>query len=209
MTTDALSLLTAMHLADSSFPSGLFAFSWGLEAALAEGQASPGDLAGWIGAELHGRWHPFDRVALAGGWRCTGAELEDWDALVDASIPAEAQRQQSLQAGAALAASARRIGLALGEGHAPVVHGRFLRLSGLDLPPALAVSAMGMVQGLASAAVRLGRVGAVAVQRDLLAMLPRIAALTDPPGTDDLPASFAPISDIALMRPPVSRLFVN
>lgn len=209
MTTDTLSLLTAMHLADSSFPSGLFAFSWGLEAALVEGQASPGDLAGWIGAELHGRWHPFDRVALAGGWRCTGAALPDWDALVDASIPAEAQRQQSLQAGAALAASARRIGLALAEGHAPVVHGRFLRLSGLDLPQALAVSAMGMVRGLASAAVRLGRVGAVAVQRDLLAMLPRIAALTDPPGTDDLPASFAPISDIALMRPPVSRLFVN
>lgn len=209
MTADALPLLTAMHLADSSFPSGLFAFSWGLEAALAEGQADPRNLAGWIGAELHGRWHPFDRVALAGGWRLEGTTLTEWDALVDTSIPAEAQRQQSLQAGAALAASARRIGLPLEDGHAPVVHGRFLRLSGLDLPGALAVSAMGMARGLASAAVRLGRVGAVGVQRDLRALLPHIAALTDPPGPGDLPASFAPISDIALMRPLVSRLFVN
>ncbi len=209
MTPDALPLLRAMHLADSAFPSGLFAFSWGLETALTEGHADPRDLTGWITAELHGRWRPFDRVALAGGWRHHGAALADWDALVDASIPAETQRQQSVQAGAALAASARRMGVALDGAHAPVAHGRFLRLSGLDLHDALAVSAMGMARGLASAAVRLGRVGAVAIQRDMLALLPAIAALTDPPAPDALPASFAPLSDIALMRPLSARLFVN
>lgn len=209
MNTDALPLLTAMHLADSAFPTGLFAFSWGLESALAEGQADPRHLTRWIEAELHGRWHPFDRVALAGGWRLDGAALGDWDALVDASIPAEAQRQQSLQAGAALVASARRMGVALEEGHAPVVHGRFLRLSGLDLSAALAVSAIGMARGLASAAVRLGRIGAVGIQGELLRLLPVISPLTQPPDPAELPGGFSPISDIALMRPISARLFIN
>lgn len=209
MTAEALSLLTALHLADSAFPTGLFAFSWGLEAALAEGQANPHDLVGWITTELNGRWYPFDRIALAGGWHRHGDTLAEWNALVDASMPVEGQRQHSLQAGAALAASARRIGVPMKDGHASVVHGRFLHLTGLDLRAALSVSAIGMARGLTSAAVRLGRVGAVAVQRDLLALLPTIATLIQPPDKDALPASFAPISDIALMRPQETRLFVN
>lgn len=211
---DAPALLMALHLADSGFPSGLFAFSWGLEAALAEGQADARDLQGWIASELCGRWYPFDRVALAGGWRLRGAALADWNRQIDRAIPAEAQRQQSLQAGAALMTAAARMGIRVdpaldGAGHAPVVHGQILAASGLDLPTALAVSAMATARGMGSAAVRLGRAGAVGVQRDLRDLLPLIADLATPPDPATLPASFAPISDIALMRPLPGRLFVN
>ncbi|CAM3251572.1 urease accessory protein UreF [Paracoccus nototheniae] len=208
-------LLTALYLGDSAYPSGVFAFSWGLEVALAEGQADPHGLADWIGAELSGRWHPFDRVALAGGFRAVGQDLAAWNGLVDEAIPADPQRLQSLQAGAALIASARRMGIdpdaALDPDatHAPVAHGHVLARAGMELAPALAVSGMGMARGLASAALRLGRVGAVAVQRDLRGLIPLIARLATVPDPGDRPASFAPLSDIALMRPLAGRLFVN
>lgn len=211
----AEALLTALYLGDSAYPSGVFAFSWGLEGALAEGQADPHRLAAWIGAELTGRWHPFDRVALAGGYRAAGADLVAWNRLVDESIPAEPQRQNSMQAGAALMASARRMGIGLDPAldpdatHAPVAHGQVLARAGMDLAPALALSGMGMARGLASAALRMGRVGAVGVQRDLRGLIPLIARLATEPGADDRPASFAPLSDIALMRPLAGRLFVN
>lgn len=213
MRTEAL--LTALHLGDSGYPSGLFAFSWGLEVALADGQADPRRLADWIAAELIGRWHPFDRVALAGGYRLAGADLEAWNALVDESLPAEPQRLQSIQAGAALMASAGRMGIVLDPAldpaatHAPVAHGQVLAQAGLELVPSLALSSAGMARGLASAAMRLGRVGAVAVQRDLRGLIPLIARLATVPDAQDRPASFSPLSDIALMRPLEGRLFVN
>lgn len=68
-------LLRALHFADSAFPSGGFAFSWGLETLLAEGRADGRNLRGWIAAELRGRWHQFDRVALAGGFWHSGVAL--------------------------------------------------------------------------------------------------------------------------------------
>lgn len=215
-----LPLVRAMQLADSGFPSGVFAFSWGLESALADGRVDRHSLSGWVLAELQGRWHGFDRLALAGGFRATGAALGDWFATIDRLMPVERLRGASVQAGEALFASARalRIGLdpaaiaaeRAGLGHFAVVHGHFLAVSGLDLAAALAVSALAMARGCFSAAVRLGATGAIAMQRELAALTPAIAALAaDLPVPGTLPAGFSPLSDIALMRPRDGRLFIN
>ena len=74
----SLSTIRAMQLADSGFPSGVFAYSWGLEAALADGQVCKRTLSDWVAAELRTRWFRFDRVALAGGHRLASETLTDW-----------------------------------------------------------------------------------------------------------------------------------
>ncbi|MEI4472082.1 urease accessory protein UreF [Frigidibacter sp. MR17.24] len=218
--TDALRLARMLQFADSAFPGGGFAFSWGLETALAEGTADRRDLRAWIAQDLRGRWHPFDRLVLAGGHRLAGAALADWAATVDAHVALERQRQASLQSGEALIAAARAIGLPCdpviealrdrGHGHFALVHGHLLRGAGLDLAAALVVSASGAARQALSVAVRLNALGAIGTQRELLALQPLIAALAGdlPDGTEPL-SSFAPLAEIALMRPRPDRLFVN
>ncbi|EIE51446.1 urease accessory protein UreF [Citreicella sp. 357] len=211
--------IRAMQLADSGFPSGVFAFSWGLESALADGQVCKRTLADWIAAELRTRWYRFDRMALAGGHRLTGAMLTDWFHTVDTLMPAEAPRRDSTHAGDALFASACALRIELdpgakaaqaqGIGHFSVTHGVFLRACGLDLPNALATSALSMARGAFSAAVRLGVAGAISTQADLLALAPLIAELATEPDPAALPASGMPLSDVALMRPRSGRLFIN
>lgn len=206
-----MSLLSALQFADSAFPGGGFAFSGGLEQALAEGRADPKRLEDWVTVELVGRWHPFDRLAVAGGYRAP----EAWDRRVDESIACEAARRHSLQAGAAMLASARTIGLGLAVdpahgGHAAVVLGHMLQRAGLSLAEALAVSVTGAARAPLSAALRLGRLGAVGMQRSLLSLAPLMARLSAdlPDGEEELSA-FAPLSEIAMMRPASGRLFVN
>ena len=220
MSAESLPVIRAMQLADSGFPSGVFAFSWGLESALADGQVDRHSLCDWVATELRTRWHGFDRVALAGGHRLSGAALAAWCETIDTMMPVERLRRDSVQAGEALFASARAVRIALdpgateaeraGTGHFPVVHGDFLRACGLDLPTALMTSAYGMARGAFSAAVRLGVSSAIATQRDLLALAPLLAELSaDIPDDDALPSGFMPLSDIALMRPRDGRLFIN
>lgn len=215
----SLATIRAMQLADSGFPSGAFGWSWGLESALADGQVCKRSLADWVALDLRTRWHRFDRVALAGGFRRTGDALAGWFETVDALMPVDRQRRDSTQAGDALFASARALRIAVdpgalaaqaaGVGHFAVAHGTFLRACGLDLGAALETSALSLARGAFSAAVRLGLAGAITTQRDLLALAPLIAELAGPPGPDDLPAGTMPLSDVALMRPRQGRLFMN
>lgn len=203
----SLSLLAALQVGDSAFPSGGFAQSWGLETALRDGQADRASLGAWIEAELLDRWAPFDRVALTLGW--DGAP--DHAGTVAAAYWSETALARSEEAGAAALGAARRIGLAPLPAAAPLplAQAAIFRAAGLALPEALAVSAHLAAQGLASAAVRLGVVGALAVQATLRALRPALAAAARPPAPGTLPAAFAPLSDIALVRPRADRLFVT
>ena len=215
----SLSTIRAMQLADSGFPSGVFAYSWGLEAALADGQVCKRTLSDWVAAELRTRWFRFDRVALAGGHRLASETLTDWFHTVDTLMPVERNRRESTEAGDALFASARALRItmdpgaeaaqATGTGHFSVAHGVFLRACGLTLTEALETSALSMARGAFSAAVRLGVSGAITTQRDLLGLAPLIAELAVSPAPDDLPSGFMPLSDVALMRPHEGRLFIN
>lgn len=215
-------LVTALQLGDSAFPTGAFAYSWGMETLLADAQLQRRDLAGFVETELSGRWHGIDRPALAGGWRAESiADLEDWDAQVDLSLWSEAQRRASQEAGAATLAAATRLELAGAReirasvtegrmaGHFPVLTGALHRGAGLGLTTALLVAAQGFLRGLLSAAVRLGQTGALEAQRIARALAPKLVDMARPPAPGILPQGFSPMTDIALMRPHAARLFVN
>ncbi|MEM9048227.1 MAG: urease accessory UreF family protein [Pseudomonadota bacterium] len=206
-----LTLLTALQLGDAGFPSGGFAHSWGLETALRDGRLDRASLPAWMEVEICDRWAPFDRVALVGAWMRAASGRAGWADTVDAAYWSETHRQRSLEAGAALLVTARRMGLSPlpAEAHLPIAQAALFRAAGLDLVTALAVSAHQAAQTLASAAVRLNLIGAVAVQAVLRDLRPLLAAAAVPPAADALPTSFAPLSDIALMRPHADRLFVT
>ena len=58
-------LLLALQHGDSAFPSGGFAFSWGLEELVRDGWVGTADdLSGFLHDLLANRWQGFDRTAV-------------------------------------------------------------------------------------------------------------------------------------------------
>ncbi|MEM7742435.1 MAG: urease accessory UreF family protein [Pseudomonadota bacterium] len=216
MTAD---LLRALQLADSGFPSGGFAYSWGLEAAAESGYVTRASFGTWLEAEMLGRWAEFDRIVLADAYRADDPLLVD--AETDLLFLAEPLRAKSAEAGQAFLSAHARLGdpIAIrfrnavldGEaaGHLPVAQGAVFRSMDVDLVLALAAAAHSAAQGLTSAAVRLGLVGALEGQAVLRDLHPRLAPVTTPPSAGAVPASFAPISEIAMMQPADGQLFAN
>ena len=211
-----LSLLPALQQADAAFPSGGFAFSNGVEGLDAMGAPLDGPaLAGVMEAVLRHRWAPSDRIALVQAWRA-GSDLarlaEIGRALEAATLP-ESLRRGSRRNGAALLAAHVRLGTpgatalhaALQAetilGHLPVLQGALWRAAGLDEDAATQVSGYTVASGLASAAVRLGCLGALPAQAALRDALPLIAALSrgPVPGIDRLGGGL-PWLDIACAR---------
>ena len=74
---DVFGLLAALQHGDSQFPSGGFAFSWGLEGLLADGLMAREDLAGFIEGQFCHRWGGFERVVIAQAHGLAG-DLLDW-----------------------------------------------------------------------------------------------------------------------------------
>lgn len=215
-------LLTVLQHGDSLFPSGAFGFSWGLEGMLAEGMLTAADLPAAIPLLLHNRWSPFDRVAVARAWRAAdsgeGQALALLDLELEAALLAPVERAGSVRAGAALLAGHRRLGTPGAadlqariregglRGHRPLVEGVLWQGLGLAEPQALALSAYGFAAALCSAAVRLGRLGALEQQAILAAALPAIAeGIEGGFPAEGMPAlgSFNPLAEIAMMRQPL------
>jgi urease accessory protein len=226
---EAGALLAALQLGDGQFPGGGFAFSWGLESLVADGEVSRADWAGFVEGQLRGRWATADRVLLAHAHAAArGADplpaLRELDALAEASAIAEAARLGSRRAGRALLGTHARLGTpgaaalkVVAEagrlhGHLPVVQGAVLAGAGLDEATALAVGAYTAASGLGTAAVRLGLVGHLDAQRALASLRPAIAALVSAPCPPlEALCTAVPLADVALMRHPdrALRLFSN
>jgi urease accessory protein len=207
----ALALATALQIGDSQFPAGGFAFSWGLEALWRAGRVDRGGFAAFLTAQLHGRWARFDRPVVA------AAHAGERDGRIALDLEVEAMswsaplRDGSRRAGGALLATHARLltpgaadyreAVVAGRapGHLPVVQGLVGAGLGLDGTSTLVLSASGFAGGLASAAVRLGIVGALAAQQHLSALRPVLADLASaaPPAA---PASFSPLSEIGMGR---------
>jgi len=219
-------LLSALQHADSLFPSGAYAFSWGLEGLARDGRIGRADLAAFIEGQLRHRWAEVDRplTALAHGLAGRIEDLVDLDRWADALAVVAAQREGSRRIGAALlsihaaletpGASAYREQVLAGRapGHAPVVAGLVLAGAGLPLDPALAAAAHAFAAALASAAIRLGLAGHVDAQTALSrARLAIAEAIRRPVPERHEIASFAPVCDIAMMRHAAqdARLFAN
>lgn len=134
--TALASRLTALQQADSFFPGGAVAWSWGLETLLADGRLGADDsasgnrrrrgirhqrsasLLGFIQGQLRHRWGSFDRAFLLAAWQAADdhQQLQSLDQRIEAMTLAAELRQGS-----------RRLGLSMLGVHA-----------GLDTPGAAA-----------------------------------------------------------------------
>jgi len=223
--TDMRARLTLLQVSDSSFPSGAFAFSHGLEGLLRDGKVTGrASIEAILTDQVIPRWLDFDRVFVSRA-HTAGAEpdqLTAIDADCDVRSTAPALRNASLSIGRSLLTSHSRMKTPgasawhaevvrrTGCGHAAVVQGAMGRACGLDLHSVVVGALYGQVAGVTSAAIRLGKVGALEAQ----AMLGRVlAAAADGLGTPcpAVPAGFAPLIDIAAQRAPRghARLFAN
>lgn len=227
MTSASLDMLLALQHGDSAFPSGGFAFSQGLESASQlEDHLGPFDLETFIRSQIRHRWAGADCVAMIRSHRLGGdlAATMALDHEVEASTPVEPLRLGSRRNGMALltahdrmatpqASSYRKM---VREGRAPghmaVAQGLVWRGIGLDEASAVTVSGYQCIMALATAAIRLGIVGAIEAQCIVGRTLP-VVAETSPGdiGDDDRLSSFVPLAEIAVLLHGRSeqRLFSN
>jgi urease accessory protein len=221
------SLLGALQYADSFFPSGSIAFSWGLETLRADGEiASPDQVAQFLEGQLAHRWATFDAPVLVAAMRAGGRfdRLADLDDLVEAMTLATELRDGSRRAGASLlkvhaglgtpgAADFRQtIAQRKARGHLPVVQGLLWSATGLSEEACRAVSAHTLCTGIVGAALRLGLIGHLDAQKILLQVRPVLVDLLKLPASpaEELYA-YTPHAEIAAMRHEIqdSRLFAN
>ncbi|HEX9450925.1 MAG TPA: urease accessory UreF family protein [Burkholderiales bacterium] len=221
------SLLGALQYADSFFPSGSIAFSWGLETLRADGEiASPDQVAQFLEGQLAHRWATFDAPVLVAAMRAGGRfdRLADLDDLAEAMTLATELRDGSRRAGASLlkvhtglgtpgAADYRQaIAQRKARGHLPVVQGLLWNATGLSEEACRAVSAHTLCTGIVGAALRLGLIGHLDAQKILLQVRPVLVELLQLPVGDAVELyAYTPHAEIAAMRHEVqdSRLFAN
>jgi urease accessory protein len=225
--SDPAALLLALRHADGTFPSGGFAFSQGLEARAAlAADFGPFDLTAFLADQVVRRWAGADRVALVRAHRAQ-ADLDLVAAIddeVEASTASEHLRAGSRRNGVAfLTAHARlatpgagayrqRVRAGAAPGHVAVVQGLLWARLGLDETTASAMGGHVALIGPATAAIRLGLVGAIEAQAAIAAVTADLAAVCRRPVDDDQPFSaFLPVVEIACARHATGdlRLFSN
>jgi len=224
---ESYSLLGALQFADSFFPSGSIAFSWGLETLRADGEiVSAEQVAQFLEGKLVHRWASFDAPVLVSAIRADAKfdRLEVLDHLVEAMTLAPELREGSRRAGASLlkvhsglgtpgADEYRRsIAQRKARGHLPVVQGMLWNATGLSEEACRAVSAHTLCTGIVGAALRLGFIGHLDAQKILLQVRPVLVELLRlPAGDAEALYAYAPHAEIAAMRHEGqdSRLFAN
>jgi urease accessory protein len=211
-----LSVLQAIWQADGTFPSGAFAFSYGVEGVVAlRSQCDEAALAQLTTTILCQRWATCDRVALVRAFRAGGDldGLAGIDQAVEAATFGDKSREGSRRNGASFLAAHARLGeptaLRLRQavrsgvclGHIAVMQGAVWQAIGLDEKLAEIASAYGVASGVTAAVVRLGAIGALDGQKALRGCLPLIETLAAQPvpGNAEL-SSFAPFVEIAAAR---------
>lgn len=225
--TDDATLLTTLQYADSFFPSGGTAFSWGLEALCADRQVtSADDVRRFLEGQLRHRWASCDRPFLVAAHRAS-ADLDDvatLDRLLEAMTLPRELREGATRAGGALLGIHERLGTSGASdyrgrvrsgdapGHLPVVQGLLLAGVGLSERIASPVSAHALSVGVVSAALRLSVISHVDAQRILAAVRELLTDLLAAPVLDVAQATvYTPATDVAAMRHETQtvRLFAN
>jgi urease accessory protein len=230
---DGLALLATLQLADSTFPSGAYTLSGGLETLLDEGLVDgPNGLAGCIRSVLLGRAARGDLAALVAAHRVASQNPPDVG-----SILAIDRRLEATKLAAEERTGARRVGRriaiegdrlisspavaalveAIDAGDAPgtaaVAYG--VVAAGLAIPEreAALAAAHGMTLGLLGVAVRLGRIGHGDQQRLLRDAREVIIRAVDVAAATDwrFLRPFAPGLDVAMARHEVAsgRVFAS
>lgn len=201
----AADLLTLAQWLSPAYPTGAFAWSSGLETAVAEGDVDgPATLAAWLETVLHHGAGRNDAILLACAWQAeNGASLAQVAELAAALAPSAERRRETLEQGAAFARTTRAIWhLDLPDMAHPVAVGRAARLVGLPREAVVQLWLLAWASNLVQAAQRLmplGQIGGQRLLRGLSAQIPALAAETADAGPDDL-GSAAFLADAASMR---------
>ena len=201
MPTDPRALLVLTQWLSPAYPLGSFAYSHGLEAAVADGMVTPQTLDDWLTDLLaHGSGRT-DTILLHAAARGENPDtLAHW---ARAITPAAERAREAERQGAAFARHTAAIwGIDLPPLPLPVAIGRACWLLDLDADLAAALYLQGFLANLVAAAQRLMPLG----QTDAHAILARLAPLiaetaedTEGRDTDDL-TGCAFLSDIAALR---------
>lgn len=220
-------ILAALQHGDSSFPSGGFAFSQGLEGLAAiHGRPSADAIERFVADQIRHRWTSADRVALVLAFRAGDdvARVAAIDADNDRSTFCDTLRAGARRNGHALLSTHARLGTpdaqaykamveaAQAPGTLPCVQGLVWRGAGLAEADAALVSGYGFISGTLAAAVRLGLLGALGSQAILSRLLAVLAKCAAEPVDDAAEiCGFAPFAEIAAMRQAglATRLFSN
>jgi urease accessory protein len=222
-----LSTLRALWQADGAFPSGSFAFSYGIEGAIALHQRiTVPEFARLASAIIRHRWAGYDRIAMLRAFRSRGNldRIAAIDREVEASMLVKSLRSGSRRHGASFLAAHAMLGNELacqlrdavrgGEclGHVPVMQGAVWSAVGLDEQLAQLTSGYTVASTLITAGIRLGAITALhgqAVLRDCLPLIEQLATAAVP--DDAALESFVPFLDVASARHEQAdlRLFAN
>lgn len=202
MTTDPALILH--RWLSPAYPVGAFAYSHGIEAAVAEGWIVDAVTAGdWITDVLtHGAGRN-DAILLAAAFHAETSALPEIAELAMALAPSASRRLETEAQGAAFAATTAEIhGLTLPAMPYPVALGRAARLMGLPLDLTLRLFLMAFASTLTSAAIRLVPLGQTDGQRILSGLEQLCETLAQEARSGDLDGlgSRAVLSDIAAMR---------
>jgi urease accessory protein len=203
MNTDASHLLLLLNWMSPSFPIGAYAYSHGLEYAIAAGDiATPAQVESWI----------TDIITQGSGWNdavlfshCWSSEITKLNELALALSPSRERHLETTQLGRAFLTAAAvftNIGATHGEWAYPVAAGHSCRTAGIAADQALLAYLQGFCASLVSVAVRLVPIGQLAGLQILRNLVPVIAATATRAQTATLAdlGSNTLLADIASMR---------
>lgn len=196
-------LITLAHWLSPAFPTGGFAYSHGLEQAVAQGWVrDAASLSDWLCDLMTDGTGQADAGFLWLAWRAD--DSAGIDAAARAFTPARERLRESTRQGAAFARLLREIWqLPVPDMLLPVTLGHGARLAGIDAGPASALYLHGFAANLVACAQRLMPLGQTEGQRLLAGMAPliaRVAAGSAAVQSPDDIHSNAFMSDVAAMR---------
>ncbi|WP_085864885.1 urease accessory protein UreF [Pseudooctadecabacter jejudonensis] len=194
--------LTLSQWFSPAYPVGAFAYSHGLEQAIADGDVEgPTSLHQWIADVVHHGSGRNDALFLAAAYHAD--DPAPLDARLRAFVASKERLMEADLLGVAFAdITASVTGHDLGGLTYPVAAGRAARLAGLPLPLTSAMFLQAFVTSLVSVGQRLIPIGQTDGQKIIAALAPECAAIAQDTQTGDLDqlSSTAFLSDIAAMR---------
>jgi urease accessory protein len=202
--TDPAAFLILTQWFSPAYPVGAFAYSHGLEQAVAEGRVSDAASAeGWIGDVLTLGSPRTDVTLLRAAHDADAPALPGIDALARTLAPSKERLLETVQQGQSFTQTTRAIwGGDLPDLTYPVAVGRAARLMGLPLDAVATLYLHAFAANLTSAAIRfvpLGQTEGQAALARLSRLCPAIAAEALQDTLDDI-GSCAFLADIASMR---------
>lgn len=196
-------LITLSHWLSPSFPTGGFAFSHGLEQAVAQGWVrDAASLSDWLSDLMTDGSGQADAGFL---WLAHRADdPAGIDAAARAFTPARERLRESTRQGAAFARLIREVWhLPVPDMLLPVALGRAARLAGIDAAPVAALYLHAFAANLVACAQRLMPLGQTEGQRLLAGLAPMVAQVAEDAAAVQTPDdihSNAFLSDVAAMR---------